>query len=113
LIANEQEHYRGGSEASQIYSSNVDDRTMHELYLWPFAESVNAGVATIMCSYNKVNQTQSCSNSKLLNGLVKEELDFQGPIISDWAAFIDGIQPALAGADMVRHPKPFSVAPCR
>jgi beta-glucosidase len=73
---------------------------MHELYLWPFAESVNAGVATVMCSYNKINQTQACQNSKILNGLLKEELDFQGPIISDWAAAINGVQPALAGMDM-------------
>jgi beta-glucosidase len=100
LIGNEQEHYRGGSEATQIYSSNIDDRTLHELYSWPFAESINAGVATVMCSYNSVNQTQMCQNSKVLNGVIKEELDFQGPIISDWAAMIDGIQPALAGADM-------------
>lgn len=41
-------------------SSRVDDRSMHELYLWPFADSVKAGVATVMCSYNKING-QSCS----------------------------------------------------
>lgn len=28
---------------------------MHELYLWPFADSVKAGVASVMCSYNKIN----------------------------------------------------------
>lgn len=73
---------------------------MHELYLWPFAESVNAGVATVMCSYNRINQTQACENSKILNGLIKHELDFQGPIISDWAAALNGMQTALAGMDM-------------
>lgn len=36
-------------------SSRVDDRTMHELYLWPFADSVKAAVASVMCSYNKIN----------------------------------------------------------
>lgn len=36
-------------------SSRVDDRSMHELYLWPFADSVKAGVASVMCSYNKIN----------------------------------------------------------
>ena len=30
----------------------------------------------------------------------QEELDFQGFVTSDWAAMIDGVQPALAGADM-------------
>lgn len=100
FIANEQEHFRGGSMAPQVSSSNIDDKTMHELYSWPFAESVKAGVATVMCSYQKVNQTQACQNSKLINGILKEELDFQGPIMSDWAAMINGVQPALAGLDM-------------
>ncbi|KAF7344682.1 Beta-glucosidase [Mycena venus] len=99
-IANEQEHYRGGSSAAQISSSNIDDRTMHEVYLWPFAEAVKAGVGSVMCSYNKINQTQACQNSKLINGILKEELGFQGFIVSDWAAMINGVQPTLAGLDM-------------
>lgn len=48
FIANEQEHFRGGSLSAQISSSNIDDKTMHELYLWPFAETVHAGVASVM-----------------------------------------------------------------
>ncbi|KAJ7099289.1 glycoside hydrolase superfamily [Mycena belliarum] len=100
FIANEQEHFRGGSLAGQVQSSNIDDRTMHEVYAWPFAESVRAGVGSVMCSYNKINQTQACQNSKLMNGILKEELGFQGFIMSDWAAMINGVQPALAGLDM-------------
>ncbi|KAF7342570.1 Glycoside hydrolase family 3 protein [Mycena sanguinolenta] len=107
-IANEQEHYRGGSSAAQIASSNIDDRTMHELYLWPFAEAVKAGVGSVMAAYNKINQTQACQNSKLINGLLKQELGFQGAldlsalrfIMSDWAAMVNGVEPALAGLDM-------------
>lgn len=38
LIANEQEMYRMWNIVKPGYSSNVDDRTLHELYLWPFAE---------------------------------------------------------------------------
>jgi beta-glucosidase-like glycosyl hydrolase len=44
------------------------------------------------CSYNKINQTQACQNSKLINGVLKEELDFQGFLLSDWAAMINGVQ---------------------
>lgn len=44
---------------------------MHELYVWPFAEAVNAGVGSVMCSYNKVNQTQTCQNSKIISGILK------------------------------------------
>jgi beta-glucosidase len=50
-IGNEQEIMRQtlegqafGYNISEAISSNIDDRTMHELYLWPFAESVRAGV---------------------------------------------------------------------
>ncbi|KAF7314428.1 Fn3-like domain-containing protein [Mycena kentingensis (nom. inval.)] len=100
LIANEQEHFRGQSLAKQVYSSNIDDRTMHEIYAYPFSEAVKAGVVSVMCSYNNVNQTQACQNSKLINGILKGELGFQGFIMSDWAALIDGLQPALAGLDM-------------
>lgn len=32
----------------------MDDRTLHETYLWPFSEGVRAGVAAVMCSYNMV-----------------------------------------------------------
>ena len=45
-ILNEQEHFRQGPPPDQLtsaYSSNLDDRTMHELYLWPFADAVRAG----------------------------------------------------------------------
>lgn len=48
-ILNEQELNR------DTMSSTVDDRTMHELYLWPFADAVHANVASVMCSYNKIN----------------------------------------------------------
>lgn len=65
-------------------SSNVDDRTLRELYLWPFADSVHAGVASIMCAYNRVNGTYAFENSKLLNGVLKEELGSRGYVMGDW-----------------------------
>ena len=121
-IGNEQEHFRQGPEAdgygfniTQSISSNIDDKTMHELYLWyvirlfdcrllmhsrPFADAVRAGTASVMCSYNQVNNSYSCSNSYLLNYLLKNELDFQGFVMSDWAAQHAGVESALAGLDM-------------
>lgn len=54
-----------------------------------------------MCSYQRVNQTFSCENSKILNGILKTEFDFQGFIVSDWAALESGVNSALAGTDMV------------
>ncbi|GAB1318409.1 glycoside hydrolase 3 [Madurella fahalii] len=79
-IANEQELNR------ETMSSNVDDRTMHELYLWPFADAVHSNVASVMCSYNKLNGSWACESDKAQNGLLKTELGFQGYILSDWNA---------------------------
>lgn len=39
------------------YSANIDDRTLHEIYLWPFAEGVHAGVGAVMTAYNNVRTT--------------------------------------------------------
>ncbi|KAJ7913771.1 glycoside hydrolase, partial [Mycena leptocephala] len=49
-----------------------------QLYLWPFAEAVHTGVGAVMCAYNTVNQTQACQNSKIINGMSKEDLGFMG-----------------------------------
>ena len=73
---------------------------MHELYLWPFADAVRAGVGSVMCSYNQVNNSYACQNSKLLNNLLKDELGFQGFVMSDWSAQHTGVASALAGLDM-------------
>jgi beta-glucosidase len=81
-------------------SANIDDRTLHELYLWPFADSVKAGVAAFMCSYNKVNGTWACENDKLINGILKGELNHQGYMMSDWNAQHTTNGAANAGMDM-------------
>ncbi|KAI9934276.1 hypothetical protein ASPWEDRAFT_108100 [Aspergillus wentii DTO 134E9] len=106
-IGNEQEHFRQSGEAkgygyniTESSSSNIDDKTMHELYLWPFADAVRAGVGAFMCSYNQINNSYGCSNSYLMNKLLKSELGFQGFVMSDWGAHHSGVGAALAGLDM-------------
>lgn len=66
----------------------------------PFQDAVKAGTANIMCSYNKLNNSGACQNSKSLNGLLKGELGFQGFVVSDWAAQDSGVGSALAGLDV-------------
>jgi beta-glucosidase-like glycosyl hydrolase len=102
FIGNEQEHFRQSWEwgLPNAMSSNIDDRTLHEMYGWPFQDSVKAGVASVMCSYQMTNNSYSCSNSKLLNGILKGELGFQGFVQSDWLAQRSGVGSALAGLDM-------------
>ncbi|KAJ3820829.1 beta-D-xylosidase/beta-D-glucosidase [Lentinula raphanica] len=81
-------------------SSNLDDLTMHELYMWSFAEAVRAGTSHVMCSYNRINDTHSCSNAKGLNNLLKKELNFQGGVISDWGGQWNTIPSAENGLDV-------------
>ncbi|KAJ5157300.1 beta-glucosidase A [Penicillium canariense] len=107
FIGNEQEHFRQAGEAqgygyniTESISANIDDKTMHELYLWPFVDSVRAGVGSVMCSYNQINNSYGCSNSYTLNKLLKGELGFQGFVMSDWGAHHSGVGDALAGLDM-------------
>ncbi|KAL8305087.1 hypothetical protein RB597_003978 [Gaeumannomyces tritici] len=84
----------------EALSSNIDDRTMHELYMWPFANSVKAGVASMMCAYQRLNGSYTCENSKALNGLLKEELGFQGYVMSDWGGTHSGVASIESGLDM-------------
>ncbi|KAM3415087.1 hypothetical protein BST61_g10220 [Cercospora zeina] len=104
LVGNEQETNRNpindddGTIPSS--SSNIDDRTMHELYLWPFQDAVKAGVGSVMCSYNRINQSYGCENSKIMNGMLKGEMNFQGFVVSDWAAQHSSLDSANAGLDM-------------
>jgi beta-glucosidase len=85
-IGNEQEAQRNPTYDTNVtttktksaLSSNMDDRTMHELYLWPFANAVHAKAASVMCSYQRINGSYGCQNSKTQNGLLKTELGFQG-----------------------------------
>ncbi|KAJ4217449.1 hypothetical protein NW759_008756 [Fusarium solani] len=102
LIGNEQEMYRRQTTdfVSPAYSANIDDRTLHEVYLWPFAEAVRAGVGAAMTAYNRVNGTMSSEHSYLINALLKDELGFQGFVMTDWLSQITGVHSALAGMDM-------------
>ncbi|KAL2812747.1 glycoside hydrolase superfamily [Aspergillus granulosus] len=104
-ILNEQEHNR------ETISSVADDRTMHELYLWPFYDAVKANVASIMCSYNKVNGSWACENDEMLNGLLKGELGFRGYVLSDWNAQHSTVLSANTGLDMTMPGSDFNTPP--
>lgn len=96
LVANNQEHWRYGLTAT------VDDRTMHELYYYPFLRSIEADVASMMCAYNRVNGTSSCHNADLIGptGLIQRD-GFKGYVVSDWGATHDSASDnANAGLDM-------------
>lgn len=104
-IGNEQETQRtrevlDDGTVIDAVSSNIDDRTLHELYLWPFADAIKAGTTSIMCSYNRVNGTYACENEHILTGILRGELGFRGFVISDWFATHSTSGSANGGLDM-------------
>jgi beta-glucosidase len=77
-------HYVGyDSDASNIF---IDPQALHEIYVAPFVDAVNAGVSSIMCSYNKLNGTYACGNRATLIDILRNELGFKGFVTSDWGA---------------------------
>ncbi|KAJ3578377.1 hypothetical protein NPX13_g2188 [Xylaria arbuscula] len=112
FVGNEQETRRSTStffyedeNTTQAISSNIDDKTMHELYVWPFVDALHAGAANIMCSYQRLNNSYACQNSKILNGVLKTELNFQGFVVTDWGAQHAGVATAMAGLDSAALPE--------
>ena len=79
--------------------SIVDERTLHEIYLRPFAAAIQQGhVGTIMCAYVKTNGIYSCENKDLLTTILRHELHFDGWVMSDWGAThstIDSVEHGL------------------
>ena len=80
-------------------SSEVDERTLREIYLKPFEIAVQAKPWTVMTSYNLVNGVRMSANKKL-NDLLREELYFEGVIVSDWEAVQDPLATLHAGVDL-------------
>ncbi|GAA6009922.1 hypothetical protein JCM11491_000867 [Sporobolomyces phaffii] len=115
-VGNEQELLRIGSNVggyfpsnvSQIVDSIIDDATLHELYLSPFAESCRAGAGAIMASYNRLNGTLASEDPHSLKTILKGELGFKGFVLSDWGSAHNTVESALAGLDFVEGGSPAS-----
>ncbi|KAG5938230.1 hypothetical protein E4U59_003905 [Claviceps monticola] len=99
-IGNEQELQRSPSGDTASVSTNIDDKALHEVFLWPFQDAVRAGSASVMCSYQRVNQTYTCASDMAQNGALKGELGFRGFVVSDWGALYGGLEYATGGLDM-------------
>ncbi|MCU4173915.1 glycoside hydrolase family 3 C-terminal domain-containing protein [Carboxylicivirga sp. N1Y90] len=79
-------------------NSDVDNRTLHEIYLTPFEIAVKkAQPWTVMACYNRVQGEYGTQSPYLLTKLLKEEWGFEGIVISDWFAVIDRVEALKAG----------------
>ncbi|MFE3060616.1 beta-glucosidase [Nocardia sp. NPDC059239] len=80
-------HYVANDSETERFTANVvaDERTLRELYLYPFERSVEAGAWMIMAAYNSVNGV-TMSENDLLDEPLKGEWGFDGVVVSDWTA---------------------------
>ena len=82
-------------------NSNVDDRTLYEIYLPAFKKAVQEGGAwAIMGSYNLYNGQFNCHNKRLLCDILKDEWDFDGVVVSDWGGCRDDDEAITNGLDI-------------
>ena len=82
-------------------SSEVDERTLREIYLPAFETAVKKSQPyTVMCSYNKINGTYSSENPWLLTEVLRDEWGFEGYVMSDWGAVNERVPGLKAGLDL-------------
>lgn len=87
-------------------SSDADERTMNEIYFPAFKAAVDAGVASVMSSYNLVNNVHSVENEWLLKETLKGKWGFNGFVMSDWTSTYSTLGCVRSGLDL-EMPKGF------
>ncbi len=97
-------HFPANNQEADRYSIDaiISQRTLREIYLAPFeAAVVDGGAATVMCGYNLVNGSPSCSGSALLDGVLRGQWGFEGFVVSDWATAVKNTEGSTkAGLDL-------------
>jgi beta-glucosidase len=88
-------------ETRDFVDVRVDERTLREVYLPHFKRVVDAGVASVMSAYNKVDGDYCAENRHLLREILKDDWGFQGFVVSDWFQHgEDGVKSIHAGLDL-------------
>ena len=94
-LANNQELRR------MSYSAEIDQRTLHEIYLAAFEEAIKDHKPwTVMCSYNKVNGTYVAQSDYFLTEILRNKWGFEGYVVSDWGAVNNRVEDLRAGLDL-------------
>ncbi len=82
-------------------SSDIDERTLHEIYLPVFKAAIQkAKAGSVMDSYNPVNGVHATQNGYLNNTVLRDMWGFDGVVMSDWSATYDGVEAANGGLDL-------------
>src|ERR1700693_5979930 len=96
-------HYAANNQEFErmATSSNLDERTLRELYLPAFEIAVKeAQPWTVMAAYNPVNHVYATENSLLLRDILRTQWGFKGFVVSDWGAVHDGVAGVNAGLSL-------------
>ena len=96
-------HFVGNDTEFERYivSSNIDERTLREIYLLPFEMAIKeANAKVVMSAYNKLNNIYCSSHENLLIDILKDEWGFDGYVVSDWGAARDTVENAIGGLDL-------------
>lgn len=104
----------GAAEGGRDYNStNIPERLMRNVYLPPFKAAIDAGAATLMTSFNDNDGIPASANSHILRTILRDEWNFDGFVVSDWASMTEMLdhgfaydrkdvakKSAIAGVDM-------------
>jgi beta-glucosidase len=83
----------GTGEGGRDYdTANIPQGLLRDVYLPPFKSAVQAGVATIMTSFNEINGVPSSGNPFILRQILREEWGFPGFVVSDWESMAEMIE---------------------
>jgi beta-glucosidase len=96
-------HYAANSQEFERMetNSNLDERTLHEIYLPAFEIAVKeAQPWSIMAAYNPVNRVFATENRLLLHDILRTRWGFEGFVVSDWGAVHDGVAGVNAGLSL-------------
>jgi beta-glucosidase len=89
----------GGAEGGRDYNTvDVSERTLREIYLPPFRAAVDAGVASIMTSFNEIGGVPSHANRWLVTDVLRGEWKFPGFVVSDWTGIAELQAHGVAGS---------------
>lgn len=78
--------HNGPEEQRFTFDANTDRKDLYETYLPAFQSLIDADVAGVMCAYNKYNSESCCGSSNILTTLLREDMGFDGYVVSDCGA---------------------------
>ena len=96
-------HFAGNNQewARHSVSTDVDERTLNEIYFPAFEKAVKEGhVATIMTSYNLLNGVHASESKYLNQEVLRGQWNFDGFVMSDWTSCYSPVNVARWGVDL-------------